>query len=118
MGLKMKALFLLVTLATSLLLSVNLRADNKPVAITKDMMGVSVQHNGKSIKIQRNPDNNNIVNPDFAKTSRPCPPFCIQPAVVAPGVETIADVEMLSHLSKMSSGDNSIQSSIHGPRTG
>jgi len=104
----MKALFLLVTIATSLLLSVNLRADNKPVAITKDMMEVSVQHNGKSIKIQRNQDNNNTINPDFAKTSRPCPPFCIQPAVVAPGVETIAEVEMLSYLSKMSAGDNSI----------
>ena len=71
-------------------------------------MDVNVKYNGKSIKIQRNQDNSNTVNPDFAKTSRPCPPFCIQPAVVAPGVETIAEVEMLSYLSKLSAGDNSI----------
>jgi rhodanese-related sulfurtransferase len=104
----MKAMLILITLASSLLLSASLRADNKPVAITKEMMDVSVQHNGKSVKIQRNQDNNNTVNPDFAKTSRPCPPFCIQPAVVAPGVETIAEIEMLSYLSKISAGDSSI----------
>ena len=77
----MKVIFLMLTLATSGLLSADLCADNKPVAITKDIMDVSVKYNGKSIKIQRNQDNSNTVNPDFAKTSRPCPPFCIQPAV-------------------------------------
>ena len=48
------------------------------------------------------------VKPAFAKTSRPCPPFCIQPAILAPGVETIAEREVIDYISKMSAGDNSI----------
>jgi len=80
----------------------------KPVGIAKGMMDVTVQHHGKSMKIMRNQDNNHTVNPAFAKTSRPCPPFCIQPAVLAPGVETIAEREVIHYISKMSGGDNSI----------
>jgi 3-mercaptopyruvate sulfurtransferase SseA len=41
-------------------------------------------------------------------TSRKCPPFCIQPATLAPGVETIGEVEMLDYLAHMSTGDTSI----------
>jgi len=103
-----KEKLLIVAFATSLAFSVDVSAENKPVAIVKDVMDVTIQHKGKSIKIQRNQDNNNTVNPDYAKTSRPCPPFCIQPSELAPGVETIAEVEVLSYLSKMSAGDNSI----------
>ncbi|MBG7609937.1 MAG: rhodanese-like domain-containing protein [Anaerolineae bacterium] len=80
----------------------------KPVGIAKGMMDVTVQHNGKNMKIMRNQDNKNTVNPAFAKTSRPCPPFCIQPAVLAPGVETIAEVEMIHYIKMMSDGDDSI----------
>jgi rhodanese-related sulfurtransferase len=47
-------------------------------------------------------------NPAFAKTSRKCPPFCIQPSTLAPGVETIAELEMLDYLKRMSEGDDSI----------
>ena len=80
----------------------------KPVGIAKGMMDVTVQHNGKNMKIMRNQDNKNTVNPAFAKTTRPCPPFCIQPAVLAPGVETIAEVEMIHYIKMMSDGDDSI----------
>jgi rhodanese-related sulfurtransferase len=80
----------------------------KPVKITPDMMDAKVTINGKSHTISRNQDNNNTINPAFAKTSRPCPPFCIQPSVLAPGVETIAEVEMIEYLKKMSAGDKSI----------
>jgi rhodanese-related sulfurtransferase len=103
----MKAKFLVAAFAASLVFSANVNA-GKPVGITGDMMDVTVQHNGKSVKIQRNQNNDNTVNPAFAKTSRPCPPFCIQPSELAPGVETIAEVEMLSYLKKMSAGDKSI----------
>lgn len=104
----MKTNLLVAAFAASLVFSANVSADNKPVGIVKGMMDVTVQHNGKSVKIQRNQDNKNTVNEAFAKTSRPCPPFCIQPAELAPGVETIAEVEMLDYLKKMSEGDNTI----------
>jgi rhodanese-related sulfurtransferase len=83
-------------------------AAGKPVGIWGDMMDVTVKHNGKSMKIMRDQNNNAVVNPAFAKTSRPCPPFCIQPIVLAPGVETLGEQEILAYLEQMSGGDDSI----------
>ena len=104
-----KTLVATSVLTTTLLFSTGIQAEDKPaVGITPDMTSVSVMHNGKKTSITRNQDQKNTVNPAFAKTSRKCPPFCIQPAVLAPGVETIAEVEMLDYLSKMSAGDASI----------
>jgi len=80
----------------------------KPVGITPDMSKATIKHNGKTMTIERNQDNANTVNPAFAKTSRPCPPFCIQPSTLAPGVETIAEVEMIDYITKMAGGDDSI----------
>jgi rhodanese-related sulfurtransferase len=80
----------------------------KPVGITPDMMDVSVMHNGKTVMIKRNQDNKAVVNPAFAKTSRPCPPFCIQPIVLAPGVETLGEREIIAYLTKMNAGDDTI----------
>ena len=55
-------------------------AENKPVDI---MFGgkstAQVMHKGKLVTIQCVQDNGNNVIASFAKTSRPCPPFCIQP---------------------------------------
>jgi rhodanese-related sulfurtransferase len=85
----------------------NAMAD-KPVGITPKLMEITVKHDGKDVKIARNQDKKNTVNPSFAKTSRPCPPFCIQPSTLAPGVETIAEVEMIDYISKMNAGDDSI----------
>ena len=85
------------------------QAENKPVDITfGGVDSVEVMHKGKMVKINRVQDNNATVNPSFAKTSRPCPPFCIQPIVLAPGVETIAENEMIDYLAQMTSGDKSI----------
>ena len=80
----------------------------KPVNIAPGQMSVSVKHNGATVEISRNQDNKNTVNPAFAKTSRPCPPFCIQPSILAPGVETIAEREVMDYAARMSAGDNSI----------
>ena len=102
----MKSKLILAALATSLVLSANVSA--KPVAIVKGTMDVAVKHDGKTVKISRNQDNKNTINPAFAKTSRPCPPFCIQPAILAPGVETIAENEVIDYVAKMSGGDDSI----------
>ena len=83
-------------------------ADNTAVKITRDMASVDVMHDGKKMTIMRNQDQNNTVKPSFARTSRKCPPFCIQPAVVAPGVETIAELEVIGYLKRMNAGDDSI----------
>ena len=80
----------------------------KPVGITPDMMDASVNHGGDSVKIMRDQDNDATVIPAFAKTSRPCPPFCIQPIKLAPGVETLGEREIIDYLMRMSGGDDSI----------
>ncbi len=103
----MKSKILVAAFAVSLVFSANVNA-GKPVGITKGMMDVAVQHDGKTVKISRNQDNKNVVNSAFAKTSRPCPPFCIQPAILAPGIETIAEREVIDYIAKMSGGDDSI----------
>ena len=78
------------------------------VNLTPDLPSVDVMHGGKKVTIMRNQNQNNTINPDFAKTSRKCPPFCIQPGQLAPGVETITELEVLHYLKKMSDGDKSI----------
>ena len=82
--------------------------ENMPVKITRAMASVTVKHNGESITIQRSQDTANRMNPEFTRTSRKCPPFCLQPATIAPGVETIGELEMLDYLERMSKGDDSI----------
>lgn len=78
------------------------------VKITPTLASVDVMHAGKPVTIMRNQDTSNKVNAEFAKTSRKCPPFCIQPFTLAPGVETIGEVETLDYLKKMNAGDSSI----------
>lgn len=78
------------------------------VNITPEIESITVKHGDKQMQIMRNQNQKNTVNPAFAKTSRKCPPFCIQPAKLAPGVETIAELEMLDYLKRMSEGDDSI----------
>jgi len=98
-----------LAVATTLTISMNtVQAKGKPVGITPDMASVTVKHNGKDVKIERNQDNGATVDPAFAKTSRPCPPFCIQPISLGKGIETIGEVEVINYAKKMSEGDKSI----------
>lgn len=85
-----------------------LTAPAAAVRITPDLEAVEVVHAGKKIVIRRNQNAENTVNPDYAKTSRKCPPFCIQPARIAEGVDTIGELEMLDYLKRSSNGDTSI----------
>lgn len=79
-----------------------------PVGITDEISSVTVMHNGKPVKIERAQDNQNTVKPDYALTSRPCPPFCIRPMSLAPGVETIGELEMLDYLEKSQAAGSDI----------
>ncbi len=83
-------------------------AEPVSVQITDGLAYVDVIHKGKKVRIQRNQTPGNTVNPDYAITSRKCPPFCIQPATIAEGVETIGELEMLDYLKRGSNGDETI----------
>jgi len=101
-------LFSATMLAAGIVLITPASAADLAVKITPEMDKVEVKHAGGVVIIQRNQDENNLINPSFAKTSRKCPPFCIQPGTLAPGVETVGEVEVLHYLKKVSDGDASI----------
>ncbi len=65
------------------------------VNIQKDLPSVTVQTQSGPVDIKRIQDNANQLTGEWALTSRPCPPFCIQPMQVAEGVTTIGELELL-----------------------
>lgn len=81
---------------------------HRPVAITRDLTHVIIQHEGQPFEISRNKDNDAVLPPMYSKTSRPCPPFCIQPMVIAPGIVNIAELEFIDYLVQKSEGDDSL----------
>jgi rhodanese-related sulfurtransferase len=95
------AAFLLAALLTPAL-----AADE--VRISRDLPYVEVKLEGKPVRIERNPDTQNEIDLDYAYTSRPCPPYCVQPMQLAPGVETIGELELIGYLKRLSAGDDSI----------
>lgn len=68
------------------------------VNITKSLPFVVTVHNGHEVKIQRIQDQNNVLTGGYSKTSRKCPPFCVQPMHVAAGVTTVGEAELLDFL--------------------
>ena len=104
----MKLTKILLTSLTLLTLSILGTAHAAEVNITPSLESITVMHGGANTTIMRNQNQKNTVNPAFAKTSRKCPPFCIQPSSLAPGVETIGEVEVIGYLKRMNDGDNSI----------
>lgn len=101
----MKACRLLVALG--FLVTGNALAD-QPVGITAQQQYLEVLHEGRLVRIQREQDNFGQIDPDFAMTSRPCPPYCIQPMQLAPGVETIGELELLEYLRRITRQDNGV----------
>ncbi|MDH5485034.1 MAG: rhodanese-like domain-containing protein [Gammaproteobacteria bacterium] len=68
------------------------------VNITKTISYVETVHNGKKIKIQRIQDQENHLGGGYTKTSRKCPPFCVQPLKVDRRVETVGELEVLEFI--------------------
>jgi rhodanese-related sulfurtransferase len=83
-----------------LLSSADVSAQELKVGITEKIPYVDVIHDGHNVRIQRIQDQGNKLIDDFAKTSRPCPPFCIHPIKAAPNVETIGELELLEFMGK------------------
>lgn len=105
----MRTTFLPILFVSGLLGTGTAAADAEPaVKITPAVAQVEVIHKGEKVTIARNQDPKNTVTPEFAKTSRECPPFCIQPGTLAPGVETVGEVEVLEYLQRMADGDESV----------
>jgi hypothetical protein len=70
-------------------------ADGTPilVGISEAMKFADVNHQGSIVRVTRSQDQENKLSGDYTKASRACPPFCIQPLVAAPGVDTVGELE-------------------------
>lgn len=84
--------------AIGFLVITNTHASAQEVKITPDISAFSVDINGEMIQIERIQDTSHRLAPEFTKTSRPCPPFCIHPVSASPGVETVGELEVLDFL--------------------
>ena len=89
-------------LLTCLLAPALIQAESSTdVYITHDLPYIEITHKGKKVRIERNHEPGNMIEPDYAQTSRPCPPYCIQPIRLAAGIETIAELEVIQFLQRM-----------------
>jgi len=68
------------------------------VNILKDLPYLDVDVNGKPVRIQRIQDTKHKLTNSFSKTSRPCPPFCVQPYQPIKGIETVSELDVLYFL--------------------
>ena len=73
-------------------------AEEVRVKIDPDRASVTVPSRSGAVEIGRIQDTDNVVTGEWARTSRPCPDFCIQPMSPAPGVTTIGELELLDAL--------------------
>ncbi len=74
------------------------------VKITEELESVVTQEGDKEIKIERIQDVKHRLTSNFSKTSRECPPFCVQPMKIG-NVRTIGEIELLEHIKEMQKDD-------------
>ena len=68
------------------------------VNITKSIPYVDITIHGKTIRIERIQDTNHKLKNSYTKTSRPTPPFNLQPYEPVKGIKTIGELELIDFL--------------------
>ena len=76
--------------------------------ICAGMPMVEALHHGKPVTIQREQDPSATIRAEYAVTARKCPPYCIQPMHLAPGVETLGELEVLDGLKRIRDGESKL----------
>ncbi len=76
--------------------------------ITADLPSITALHAGQTITIRRESNPTATLRAEYAVTARPCPPYCIQPMQLEPGVETLGELEVLDFLRRISAGDEAL----------
>lgn len=87
----------------------SLTAHAVDVKLTEELDYIEVRHQGKMVRVERIQDPSHTVDPAWAKTSRKCPPFCIQPRIPAEGVNFVGEYEVIDFmLNKVNTGEGMI----------
>jgi rhodanese-related sulfurtransferase len=82
--------------------------DDLDVSITEDLSHLQLRLGGEPVLLMRHQDPDHRIDAPYDKTARRCPPYCVQPMQVAPGVETIGELELIDYLKRIDDGDASI----------
>jgi rhodanese-related sulfurtransferase len=82
--------------------------DDLSVKITEQLPYIEMPVGGETIPVLRYQDPSHRIVAPFDQTARPCPPYCIQPMQVAPGVETIGELEVLDYMQRIADGDTQV----------
>jgi len=100
-----KSLF--ISLAIILSSSYSFAQDYK-IKIQKDLPYVDIDVLGQPVRISRIQDLKHKLTNSYAKTSRPCPPFCVVPFQPIEGIETYGEIELLNFLKNEVSNNNGV----------
>ena len=87
-----------LALTIALTLVAGLGLAETQVGISKETPKVTVDTSDGPVEIGRIQDTENEISGEWARTSRPCPDFCIQPMAPAEGVATIGELELIEML--------------------
>jgi rhodanese-related sulfurtransferase len=74
--------------------------DSLEVKITPTLSYAEIRHGGEEVLLMRHQDPGHTIESPYQKTARPCPPYCVQPMQIAPGVETVGEVELIDYLKR------------------
>jgi rhodanese-related sulfurtransferase len=80
--------------------------DDLRVRITESLPYLELGQGTAKTLVMRHQDPEHRIDPPYDKTSRDCPPFCIQPMQIAPGVETIGELEVIDYLKRAAAGED------------
>ena len=98
----------MTSLVSSLLLVGSLHGENMLVKISDRLSQVVTKDLGQKITVSRVQDVNNKLIDDFAKTSRACPPYCLQPTKIDKNIQNIGELELLNFLGKEVLSDKAV----------
>ena len=78
------------------------------VKITQNLPYVDVDVMGEPVRLDRIQDTKHKLTNSYSKTSRPCPPFCVQPFQPIKGIETYGELELLDFLKQEVSNNRGV----------
>jgi len=95
-GMNMTALTLAVWLTSiCTIVAGEVDGDSTIVRIDENLPYYETYDSGKRIRVERIQSTDSLLTDDFSKTSRECPPYCIQPIEAAEGVTTVGERELI-----------------------
>ncbi len=67
----------------------------REVNIAKDLPYVDIEIDGATVRVERIQDQTHKLTNSYIRTSRPTPPFYIQPYQPIPGIETVSELDVI-----------------------